>query len=395
MSGLSSVVVVGASVAGLRAAETLRDEGFDGALTLIGAEEHRPYDRPPLSKDLLIGISEPADVALRVRGDLDAEWILGDAAARLDLRRRVVVTESGREAAFDGVVLATGSAPRRLPALDVEREGVVELRTLEDALALRECLRERPRVVLVGSGFIGVEVASSARTLGADVDVVSLDPPLIVAGTLFSDVCRGMLVDHGVRLHLGRSVAEVVGGEHVEAVALDDGTRLPADLILVAVGARPVTGWLDGSGLRLEDGVVCDASLAAVGAEGVVVAGDIARWPNPLFGGLSMRVEHWTNAAEQGAAAARTLVHGASPETAFASVPSFWSDHFGGRLQSVGLPGLADRVEVVGGAVEERRFVAAAYKGEQLVGATTYGMVRALMPYRAALARREPAMTEA
>ena len=281
-------------------------------------------------------------------------------------RRRVVVTESGREAAFDGVVLATGSAPRRLPALDVEREGVVELRTLEDALELRECLRERPRVVLVGSGFIGVEVASSARTLGADVDVVSLDPPLIVAGTLFSDVCRGMLVDHGVRLHLGRSVAEVVGGEHVEAVALDDGTRLPADLILVAVGARPV-----------------------------VVAGDIARWPNPLFGGLSMRVEHWTNAAEQGAAAARTLVHGASPETAFASVPSFWSDHFGGRLQSVGLPGLADRVEVVGGAVEERRFVAAAYKGEQLVGATTYGMVRALMPYRAALARREPAMTEA
>ena len=382
------VVVVGASVAGLRAAETLREEGFDGELAVVGAEPHRPYDRPPLSKELLVGASEPADVALRMSDDLVAAWVLGDAAERLDLERRVVRTSSGRELPFDGVVLATGSVPRRLPLLDLALEGVVELRTLDDALALRAALDSRPRVVLVGAGFIGVELASAARALGAAVDVVSLDPPLVVAGTLFSDTCRALLLEHGVRLHLGRTVAAVHGSERVEAVVLDDGRRLDADLVVVAVGARPTTDWLEDSGLHLRDGVVCDASLAAVGAEGVVVAGDLARWPNPLFEGPPMRIEHWTNAVEQGMAAPRTLLRGSSAETAFASVPSFWSDHFGTRLQSVGLPVLGDRVEVVDGSVEERRFVAAAYRGDELVGATTYGMVRGLTPFRAALARR-------
>ena len=199
-----------------------------------------------------------------------------------------------------------------------------------------------------------------------------------------------MLADHGVRLHLGRTVSEVLGERRVEAVVLDDGARLDADLVVVAVGAAPVTGWLEGSGVPLENGVACDASCAVPGADRVVAAGDVARWPNPLFGGRPMRIEHWTNAVEQGVAAARTLLHGSGPQTAYRSVPSFWSDHFGTRLQSVGLPMLADRVEVVAGSVDERRFVAAAYRGDELVGATTYGMVRGLLPYRVKLAKREP-----
>lgn len=388
---LGSVLVVGTSLAGLRAAEALRAEGFEGRLTLLGAEAEMPYDRPPLSKDVLVGAMGPDEVRLRGAAELDAEWVLGDPATGLDLTKRVVTAASGRELAFEGLVLATGSAPRRLRGLEPGvREGIVELRTLEDSLALRAALERRPRVVLVGCGFIGVEVASSARALGAEVDMVSLDPPLIVAGALFSDVCSQLLSEHGVRLHIGRHVTEVRGDGRVEAVVLDDGTLLEADLVVVAVGARPVTDWLEGSGVPLDNGVVCDASCAVQGAEGVVAAGDIARWPNPLFGGAPMRIEHWTNAVEQGATAARTLLQGSGPHTAFASVPSFWSDHFGIRLQSVGLPLLADRTEVVDGSVEDRRFVAAAYRGDELIGATTYGMVRGLLPYRLKLAKREP-----
>ena len=391
MTSRGRVLVVGSSLAGLRAAETLRAEGYDGQLTILGAESHFPYDRPPLSKELLMGEMGPEDVALPVSSELQAEWILGDAATRLDLGRRIVETQSGNELRFDGVVIATGSVPRRLPSIGPDREGVLELRTIEHALELRAALASRPRVVLIGCGFIGVELAAAARATGADVSVVSLDPPLIVAGELVSGVCAEILADSGVRLHIGRQVAEVRGANRAEAVVLDDGTVIDADLVVVAVGARPQTDWLAGSGLTLDDGVLCDASCAAVGAEGVVAAGDVARWPNPLFGGLPIRVEHWTNAIEQGSAAARTLLHGPGHPTAFASVPSFWSDHFGTRLQSVGLPLLADRTVVVDGSLQERRFVAAGYRGDELVGATTYGMVRALVPYRATLARRQRA----
>src|SRR5262249_47043767 len=161
-----------------------------------------------------------------------------------------------------------------------------------------------------------VELASAARELGCEVDIVSLDPPLIVAGSLFSDVCSEMLLDHGVRVHLGRHITGVHGGERVEAVVLDDGVRLPADVVVVAVGAYPVTSWLEGSGVPLDNGVVCDSSCGVQGAPGVVAAGDVARWTNPLFGEAPMRIEHWTNAAEQAGAAARTLLHGNGAHTA-------------------------------------------------------------------------------
>jgi 3-phenylpropionate/trans-cinnamate dioxygenase ferredoxin reductase subunit len=367
----------------------LRSEGFDGELMILGDEAHHPYDRPPLSKELLRGEMEPEDVSLPIRDEVDAEWILEDRALALDLVGREVGTEAGRRLAFDGLVIATGSVPRRLRAIDHGRAGVHELRTLDDALALRRTLAARPRVALIGCGFIGVEVACAAREMGAEVTIVSLDPPLIVAGGFVADVCEQMLIDAGVKLRLGCSVAELRGSETDHELVLEDGTRVGAEVVVVAVGARPQTDWLEGSGLTIDNGVLCDASCAVLGADGIVAAGDVARWPNQLFGSLPIRIEHWSNAVEQGMAAARTLLRGSGPDTAYTPVPSFWSDHFGTRLQSVGMPLLGDRTEIVAGSLEERRFVAASYRGEELVGATTYGMVRELVRYRARLARRE------
>jgi NADPH-dependent 2,4-dienoyl-CoA reductase/sulfur reductase-like enzyme len=391
MTPLRRVLIVGGSLAGLHAGETLRREGFDGELVILSAEPHRPYDRPPLSKELLRGEMSAQDIALPVTDQLDAEWVLGDPAVELRVPSRSVLTHSGRELPFDGLVIATGSVPRRLPMLDPDREGVMELRTLDDALALRTALSVRPHVTLIGCGFIGVEVACAARVAGASVSVVSLDPPLIVGDPsgLVAGVCERFLVDHGVSLHIGRQVARLDGSASDWRLALDDGTTIETQLVVVAVGARPQTDWLAGSDLFVRDGVICDSSCAAVGVERIVAAGDVARWPNELFGSAPIRIEHWTNSIEQGMAAARTLLRGSGPETVYAPVPSFWSDHFETRLQSVGLPLLGDRTEVVAGSIEERRFVAASYRGEELIGATSYGMVRELVRYRARLARRE------
>lgn len=377
------VVVVGASLGGLQAATTLRQEGFDGALTIVGAEPHRPYDRPPLSKEVLVGDREPADVALPLPDDLAADWVLGDAATALDLRARTVSLASGATVGYDRLVIATGSRPRRLPGLLPAPPRIHELRTLDDALALRAALAGSPRLVVVGGGFIGVEVASSARRLGVDVAIVTLDPPLAVAGPLVSRTVAAQLADHGVPVHVGRTVQAV----RPDALVLDDDTAVPADVVVVAVGAVPATDWLAGSGLDVVDGVTCDASGAAVGGEGVVAAGDAARLPQPLLGGAHLRLEHWTDTVKQAQAAARTALHG-SAATGEQRLPSFWSDHFGVRLQAIGLPGLADRFDVLQGSVDDRRYAAAAYRGDQLVGGVTYGLPpRALARVRAQLTR--------
>lgn len=391
MTPLRRVLIVGGSLAGLHAGETLRREGFEGELVILSAEAHRPYDRPPLSKELLTGEMGVQDVALPVTAQLDAEWVLGDAAVELKMASRSVLTRAGRELSFDGLVIATGAVPRRLRMFDPHREGIMELRTLDDAIELRNALAARSHVTLIGCGFIGVEVACAARVAGASVSVVSLDPPLIVGDPsgLVAGVCKQFLLDAGVRLHIGRHVVRLEGCPGDWRLALDDENTIETELIVVAVGARPQTDWLAGSEIAVRDGVICDSSCAASGVEGVVAAGDVARWPNELFGSAPIRIEHWTNSIEQGAAAARTLLRGSGPETVYAPVPSFWSDHFGTRLQSVGLPLLGDRTEVVAGSIEERRFVAASYRGDELVGATSYGMVRELVRYRARLARRE------
>src|SRR6266550_970808 len=276
------VAVVGTSLAGLRAIETLRREGFDGAIVAIGAELHLPYDRPPLSKELLAGSAEPDDIVLRKQGvdDLDVEWILGTAATALDAATRTLTLADGATVGADGIVLATGSTPRRLPG-QPDLDGVLMLRTLDDALALRSRLDARPRVVVIGAGFIGAEVAATCRERGLDVTVLEVLPQPMVRGlgTTIGAVCAAVHRDHGVDLRLGASVEALEGEGRVERVRLADGAVIDADLVVVGIGVVPVTDWLDGSGLTLADGVVCDETMLA--APGVVVAGDAARWPNP------------------------------------------------------------------------------------------------------------------
>ncbi|MFN8164233.1 MAG: FAD/NAD(P)-binding oxidoreductase [Solirubrobacterales bacterium] len=369
------VLVVGASLAGLHAAEALRETGYQGGLTILGAERSTPYDRPPLSKELLLGEKSSEDVRLAVSERIEADWILGQRAVALDTVEKLVRTDQGAELRYGALIVATGSEPRRRPGLEPDGERVLELRTLDDAVRLRRVLREADRILVVGGGFIGIEVASTARALGVGVTVVTLDPPLVAAGHLAAGACRAMLREHSVGLHEGRTVASLRRDERGVVAVLDEGTEVEASAAVVAVGATPNVAWLRGSGLRLEDGVLCDAELRALGVEDVYAAGDVARWPNPLFAGRSMRVEHWTNAVEQGRAVAVALTQGRQAQP-FASLPSVWSDHFGTRLQTAGLTATADEFEIEQGSVEEGEFAAIARLEGRPVGALAYGMRR-------------------
>jgi NADPH-dependent 2,4-dienoyl-CoA reductase/sulfur reductase-like enzyme len=386
---LDSVVVVGASLAGLRATETLRREGYDGRLVLVGAEPHLPYDRPPLSKQLLSGEVEADDITLRAPYDeLDLEFVLGHRAVGLDLDARTLVLDDGAHVRFDGAVLATGSAPRVLPGTP-DLDGLFVLRTVDDALAIRAELDASPRVLVVGAGFIGSEVAATCRLRGLDVTVLEALPAPLVRGLgpVLGAVCGELHRDHGVDLRLGVGVAGFDGHNRVERVRLDDGSAIDADLVVVGVGVAPVTDWLDGSGLTIDNGVVCDESLAA--APGVVAAGDITRWPNPLFDGELMRLEHWTNASDMGVAAARRLLLGSSgPPEPFAPVPFVWSDQYDRKIQTAGHFRGDDDMVVVHGSLEERRFVAIFGRAGRLVGVLGFSMPAKLMQYRRLIAER-------
>ncbi|MFJ7998629.1 NAD(P)/FAD-dependent oxidoreductase [Streptomyces sp. NPDC096310] len=360
------IVVVGASAAGLAAVETLRREGYDGTLTLIGEEPHPPYDRPPLSKQILSGEWSPDRLPLRPYADLDALGLdlrLGAAATGLDTAGRTVLLADGARVEYDGLIVATGVRPRRLPGQDAH-----VLRTMDDALALRDRLGPGRRLAVVGAGFLGAEAAAVARRLGARVTLIEPAPvPLAHAvGTAVGEVLSRAHLEHGVDLRTGVSVREITGA----GVLLADGGLVEADEVLVAVGSLPNTEWLADSGLTVEDGLVCDAYCAA--APGVYGAGDVARWHNPLFG-VDMRIEHRTHAAEQGMAAARNLLR---PEARkpFAPVPYFWSDQYDMKVQAYGYLRGHDEVAVVAGDLAERRFVAAYRTGDRVTGALAVGM---------------------
>ncbi len=379
---MRAIAIVGASLAGLRAAETFRREGYDGSLTLIGAEPHLPYDRPPLSKELLAGEWEPDQLALRKQpyDDLDLDLRLGEAASGLDLAAGEVVFDGGAPVAFDGVVVATGSEPRVIPGTP-DLAGIFLLRTVDDSLAIRAALDARPRVVVVGAGFIGSEVAATCRRRGLDVTVLEALPVPMVRGLgpVIGGVCGDLHRDHGVDLRCGVGVAGFEGASRVERVLLSDGSAVDADVVVVGVGVVPSTGWLAGSGLTLDDGVVCDEHCRA--APGVVAAGDLARWPNPLFDGELMRLEHWTNATEQGVHAARTLLAGVAAEV-FAPVPFVWSDQYDVKIQVVGRVQGDDEVTVGHGTIAERRFVALFGRDGRLTGGLGFSRPRQVMQYR-------------
>jgi len=384
VSALRSVAVVGASLAGLRAVEALRARGFDGRILWVGAERHLPYDRPPLSKEVLRGEWEPTQIALARRGveGLDTDLRLGRRAVGLDAASRRLALEGGERAAVDGVVIATGASPRRLPG-QPELAGVHVLRSLDDALAIRSALEAGPRVVVVGGGFIGCEVAASARARGLEVTIVeSLGQPLEQAlGPEIGSVCAALHRDHGARLRLGASVAALEGERRVERVRLADGGALEADLVVVGIGVRPATEWLAGSGLVLQDGVVCDASCRA--APGIVAAGDVARWHHPRYG-EALRVEHWTNAVEQATAAVASLLDGATARP-FAPVPYVWSDQYDAKFMVAGRPRPGDQVRVVEGSLAERRFVALFGRAGRLAGVVALNRARRLMEWRRVL----------
>ena len=384
---LRAVTIVGASLAGLNAAEALRRDGFDGPVTLIGAESRLPYDRPPLSKQVLAGDWEPERAALTDSEELASDEIearLGLRATALDLDARELTLHTGETVAFDGLVIATGARCRTMPGTE-GLGGVHVLRSLDDCLALRGDLEAVPqRVVVVGAGFIGAEVAATARGRGLEVTVVeALPTPLSrVLGDEMGRVCAEVHRDHGVDLRTGVGVDRIEGDRRVERVALTDGSIIDADVVVVGIGVVPNTEWLDGSGLQVGDGVLCDASCLA--AERVTAAGDVARWPNQLFG-ETMRVEHWDNAAAQGAHAARRLLN---PETGpFTPVPWFWSDQYDRKIQLAGRVRPDDEVRVVNGSVEERRFAAVYGRAGRIVGVLGFNRPRHVMRYRALIAQ--------
>lgn len=390
---LDRVVIVGASLAGLRAAETLRQQEFGGSIVVVSDENEIPYDRPPLSKKVLSGEWEADRIRLRKPEILDAlnvEWVLGDGATSLDVAGYTVTLRSGRNLEFDAVVIATGGAVRRLPG-QPEWRGVHVLRTLSDSLSLRNELEVGRRVVVIGAGFIGLEVAATARTRGCEVTVLEGAPaPLIRGlGDEMGRVVARIHEDNGVSIRCDVKVDGFVEGAAgvVAGVRLTDGEVVPADVVVVGVGVSPATGWLESSGLELRDGVVCDETLRA--APGVYAAGDVARWPNRLLG-REVRVEHWTNASEQGAAAARNLLAESRGEnrTPYESVPFFWSDQFTSRIQFLGRAEGDETVEVVAGSTAENSFVALYHAGEEFRAVLGVSRPKQTMPFSKLLAER-------
>ena len=369
----------------MQAAETFRHEGYTGRIIVVGDEAHTPYDRPPLSKQVLAGEWEPDRIVLPAAVDemLSVEWRLGRRASALDLGRRTLTLDDGEELDYDGLVIATGARARTLPGTE-SMAGVFALRTLDDCLALRDDLDDLPeRVVVVGAGFIGAEVAATCRNRGLEVTLLEgLDVPLERAlGREMGMVMAELHRYHDVDLRLGVGVEGLLGTDRVEGVRLSDGTVIPATVVVVGIGVTPNTGWLGGSGLNIDDGVVTDETLVA--APGVVAAGDIARWPSARYGEM-IRVEHWETAIQMGEAAAKRLLaehHGTEPE-AFDPVPWFWSDQYDRKIQLAGRSGADDDVEVVIGSTDEHRFVALYGRGGRVVGVLGMNRPRHVMQLR-------------
>ncbi|MFF4835430.1 NAD(P)/FAD-dependent oxidoreductase [Streptomyces sp. NPDC001315] len=386
------IVIVGASLAGLRAAETLREKGFTGSLTVVGDEPHPPYDRPPLSKQVLLGKAAATSVELPMRRDPEADWQLGVRATGLDPMDKRVLLSDGRSLSFDRLLIATGTRARPWPNADEGAlDGVFTLRTIEDAGRLAERLDAGPRRVLViGAGFTGSEIASACRERGIDVTVAERGPaPLVGAlgGTLGKFAAR-LHRAHGVDLRTGVTVTALRGNGRFTGADLSDGSHVEADVAVVALGAVRNTEWLVDSGLAAGPrGVACDAGCRAFDMYGIVtddvfVAGDVARFPHPLFEYQMLSLEHWGNAVEQAEVAAHNMVNPGPRRRPHLTVPAFWSSQFGLNIKSVGVPTFSDQVVIAQGSVEDERLVAVyGYRG-RITAAVTVNMAKWLEHYQ-------------
>ncbi|MDH6281794.1 FAD-dependent oxidoreductase [Prescottella agglutinans] len=391
------IVVVGCSLAGLRAAEALRGGGFTGSLTMIGDETCEPYDRPPLSKQVLTGMVPADRTTLPRRGDLDAEWRLGVAATGLDLAGRAVELANGERVPFDKVLISTGVRARPWPVPEqAALDGVCVLHNRDDAADLRRRLESRPdRVLVIGAGFTGTEVASACRELGVPVTVVASGPaPLSGAlGAVIGDVAAGIQREHGVDLRCGLTVDALEGDDsgRLRTARLSNGDVVDADVAVVAMGGIRNVEWLAGTALASARwGIACDAGCRAFDENGLVtdhvfVAGDVARTPHPLFGYQFLALEHWSSAVAEAEIVAHNMISGETDRWPNLHVPAFWSIQFDHDIRSVGVPPIADEVMVVDGSVAERRFVAAyGYKG-RLVAAVAFDAAKWLDFYREAI----------
>jgi NADPH-dependent 2,4-dienoyl-CoA reductase/sulfur reductase-like enzyme len=388
---VKSVVIVGASLAGVRTADALRAANFTGDITLVSAETELPYDRPPLSKQFLAGQSDDDRLLLRTAESYDADRIslvLDRQANGLTVRPDSVTVSLDDDSTItaDALVIATGTRPRVL-AIPRNHSHTYDLRTHADSVAIRSLLTPNARVVIIGAGFIGAEVASTAKTLGCHVTVLEAAPtPLLRAlGDEMGSACARLHAANGVELHTGVTISALLP----DGVQLADGAVIPADVVVTGVGVVPNVEWLYGSGLSVGDGAVCDATLRVRKSDSedvfshVVAVGDVARFPNALYG-EDMRIEHWTNAVETATHAAASLL--GSTEV-FAPVPYFWSDQYGKKIQFLGRASHFDEVRIVEGSVEEGSWLALYRRGDNFIGALGVSKIRSLMKLRPLLAR--------
>jgi len=393
------IVIVGASLAGLRAAEALREQGFNGSLTIIGDEPHEPYDRPPLSKQVLKGWVPADHTKLPRLRRVDADWRLGVAAVGLDRFNHIVKLANGDEVAYDRMLIATGTRARlwRDPQ-EGALKGVFSVRTVEDAAKLAAAFKARPqRVLIVGSGFVGCEIASVCRDLDLPVTVAERGKgPLMGAlGGVISEIAAQMMIDAGVDLRTGVAVESLEGDAdgHVRKARLSDGTILDVDVVVAALGSIRNVEWLEGAQLATGQwGVTCDAGCRAFDINGVVtdhifVAGDIARAPHVLYGYEFISQEHWSNAVFGAEVAANNMINLESVRRPHLPLPSFWSGQFGVNIKSVGVCSYGDEVMFTQGSPADRRFAAVYGRQGRIVGAVTFNHGKWL-PYYAEMIER-------
>jgi len=387
------IVVVGAGLAGLRSAERLRELGFEGEVVIVGAEKSPPYHRPALSKQLLMGTMRPNDLMLPAYQDVNAKWRLNTPVQYLLPRTRTLHLPGKEELTYDGLIIATGVEARRQNDVPYEDPRIMVMRTMSDALALERAISSnRGPVAVVGGGFTGCEIAASLRHMGREVTLIGRSKNLLgnVLGQDLGEWLTDQHREHGVDLALGNSIKGWQPRPDGIALQLNDGSTMLAACVLLATGTVPSTAWLRGSGLPLDDGVVCEATCHVVGAEDVVACGDVAQWPNIRFDTVPRRIEHWLNAIEMGRAAAESLLAGRAAATPFTPMPRFWTEQYGVRIQAAGVPKLGKDIVALGSPEDGTGTVYGYARDSRLMGVVGVDCPSSIMSWTESIARQNP-----